>query len=385
MVKTRKRLIMVIIAIFVITMGAAAVYAAPSTVKLAAYQGIKIIYNGTELASTDQSYIINNRTYVPLRLLMDNFGKNVSWDAANNQVIINDGGSYLSQMQQLDNQIATLQKKNAELENTINSLNSQTTSTKTKTNTSTVYDYNYDYEDEEDDDTSVSDIKAEVADYFEDAGSDYFGDNGIGFSLSLSGDEDELTYTIRLDFDDADYYQDLTDISQSRIEDFMDDVKARISSEANDTDYEDADIEGKLIDSSNTSHFVSYDGSYSFSWDEDDTTVEDIEEAVADYFVNCGDTSFGDSGVVVNISIDGDKNELEYDISIDCSASGSADLHEISQGTIKAFLTAVKYQISDEADGTNFEDADITGRAYDANNSADYNVEYNGSSYNFSW
>jgi hypothetical protein len=46
-------------------------------------------------------------------------------------------------------------------------------------------------------------------------------------------------------------------------------------------------------------------------------------------------------------------------------------------------MSDVYDEITDEIDGTEYEDADITGRTYD-DDSSDY-VTYNGSTYYFSW
>jgi len=119
------------------------------------------------------------------------------------------------------------------------------------------------------DDTSVSDIEDTLNDYFGDAGDDYFGDDGIDVTTSLDGDEDDLAYTIKLDFDDADDYDDLTEVSTTNIETFLNAVNSRINTEIDDTDYEDADITGKLVDNDDSSYYVKYNGSsYTYSWDD---------------------------------------------------------------------------------------------------------------------
>jgi hypothetical protein len=118
-------------------------------------------------------------------------------------------------------------------------------------------------------DVDLSDIADTVEGYFEDAGDDYFNDDGIAVTVSLSGDESDLAYTVKLDFDDAsDDYDDLTDVSENDIESFMEDVESKLSDEIDGTDYEDADITGKVIDNDDSSYYVKYDGSdYTYSWD----------------------------------------------------------------------------------------------------------------------
>jgi YHS domain-containing protein len=113
----------------------------------------------------------------------------------------------------------------------------------------------------------VGDIEDALFDKFEDAGMDYFGDGGIDVSIDLSGDEDDLFYTIKLDFTNADDYANLTEISKADLEDFLDAVNSRINSEIDGTVYEDAELTGKLQDNDNASYNVKYNGrNYTFSW-----------------------------------------------------------------------------------------------------------------------
>lgn len=368
MSKTKKRVLTGMVVLLILAVGTA-VYAAPTSVKLTAYQGIKIFYNGIDITGTDQPYIINNRTYVPLRLLMNNFGKNIGWDDANNQVIISDNGSSVSDLQQLANEIESLQKKNSELQKTINTLNAKLANS----------------EEDGASDASLSDIKSELEDYIEDAGSDYFGDSGLDFTFSLTGDEDEISYTIRMDFDDSDDYSDLSEVSDSDIEEFLDDLESEISNQIDGTDYEDADIAGKLVDSDDSSLYVrSDDGDFTYSWDEDHASIDDIEEAVADYFNDYGSNYFDEADVSMDVILSGDADDIEYEITIDCTGSTYADISEIGSSTIKTVMSAVKSRIITESDGTDFEDANITGTALDASDSSIY-ARYNGSTYSYSW
>lgn len=224
--------------------------AASSTKTVQAYQGVTIIYNGQQLTDTTPSYIIDGTTYIPLRMLMSNFGKGVEWNGTNKQVIISDAtsgsitGSASQQIIALQNQIDQLQQTIATLDSRVSTLKGDSS-----------------------DDASLSDIKSDLNDYFEDAGDDYFGDDGITASISLSGDEDDLAYTIKLDFSYADYYSDLTEVSTTDLKDLILAVKSRINSEIDDTYYEDADITGRIYDNDDSDYYVIYDGSsYTFSW-----------------------------------------------------------------------------------------------------------------------
>ena len=342
--------------------------AASSTKTVQAYQGVTIIYNGQQLTDTTPSYIIDGTTYIPLRMLMSNFGKGVEWNGTNKQVIISDAtsgsitGSASQQIVALQNQIDQLQQTIATLDSRVSTLKGDSS-----------------------DDASLSDIKSDLNDYFEDAGDDYFDDDGIDTTISLSGDEDDLVYTITLDFYYADDYDDLKDIGETDLKTLMSAVKSKIASLADDTDYEDADITGKLVDEDESGYYVKYNGSsYTYSWD-DDISLSDIRSTLNDYFEDAGDDYFGDDGITASISLSGDEDDLAYTIKLDFSyADYYSDLTEVSTTDLKDLILAVKSRINSEIDDTYYEDADITGRIYD-NDDSDYYVIYDGSSYTFSW
>lgn len=58
---------------------------------------IKLIVNGTEVKSDVPPQVINGRTLVPARALAEALGASVSWDGANNAVVIKSGTSNLLQ------------------------------------------------------------------------------------------------------------------------------------------------------------------------------------------------------------------------------------------------------------------------------------------------
>ena len=128
--------------------------------------------------------------------------------------------------------------------------------------------FNWAHNTDNSDVSSVSDIEDELVDYFADAGDYYFGDDDIDMDISLSGDEDELVYKVTLDFSNAEDYDDLEDVSKTKVKSFLNALKSEINSIIEDTDFEGADITGKAIDNDNSSYYVKYNGStYTFSWD----------------------------------------------------------------------------------------------------------------------
>lgn len=345
--KKRLALVMVLAFMFTMVMGSSAFAATTTLHKVDAYSGVKIIYNGMELTGASQPYIINDTTYVPLRLIMENFGNGVYWDALNYRVILTGNTSK-------DAEIAALKKQIAELENTIAELEG----------------------------ADLDDIEDDLYDIFEDMGDDYFDDDEIIFSLSLGGDEDDIAYTVKLDFDDSNDYDDLTDVDMDDIEEFLDDLESEIYDAIDDTDYEDADVTGKLSDKDNSSYYVKFNGSsYTFSWDNGDD-LDDIADAVYDA-VDDLDYYFDDDGIYFTLSLDGDEDDLEYYIEFDFShADDYWDLSDLDEDDIEDFLDDVAAEIYDEIEDTDFEDADLTGELVD-NDDSDLYVEFDGDSYDY--
>lgn len=337
------------------------VYAASKTVK--AEQGIVIVYNGQKLTDTEQPYLINGTTYVPIRMLVNYFNdKSINWDGANKQVIITDKVLVSNQLALKEAEIQRLKLENEALKNQLTTLQQSSDSDKK--------------------DLDLDDLEDDLEDIFDDAG--YFRDDGIKIEISLDGDEDEIEYEIVFDFDDSDDYDDLTELKQSKLEDFLDDVKAEIEDAIEDTEYEDADIEGKLEDDDDSRKYVKYNGrSYTFSWDDIDTN--DIEDDLDDYFADAGDDYFADEDLEIAISVSGDEDDLTFKAIFDFGrADYFDDLTELYEGRLESFLRKIESRIEDIIEDSNFEDADITGKAID-DDEDDYYVEYDGSDFTYSW
>ncbi len=207
-----KRRIIIPLAVISILIFTSIFASAASTKKmLEAYYGVKIQYNGNILTSTNQPFIVNGSTYVPLRMIMDSFGdKSVQWDAANQKVIIANSTSnmeavYMQQIidrnKQIDDlkaQIVTLKDDNAYLKDQINNP-----------------------------DLDIDDLEDDLDDKYED-----YDDKNI--SISLDGDKDKVELTVKIDKSDWD------DFSDNQKESFLDKVCEDIWDEA-----DDAEVEGE--------------------------------------------------------------------------------------------------------------------------------------------
>lgn len=262
----KKNLLIALAAVFIVIFGAVSVYGASSlSTVVQAYRGVKVLYNGTALTSESEPYIINNTTYVPIRMLMNQFGKDISWDATNQQVIIKDSAAEISKDQQiteLKNQVTTLNAKISGLETALG--NADTT---IRSIDEALSKYSKTADVVLVTDTSINEVKSTVNDYFATAGNDYFSDDGIITTISLSGDVSDLAYSIKLDFSNANDFSNLTSVSQTEVKSLMIAVKSKINSEIAGTSYADANLTGKLVDNDNSGYYVTYNGSsYTFSY-----------------------------------------------------------------------------------------------------------------------
>lgn len=86
--KTKLAIITVLVFVFIMVIGATAFAAWTSVQKVDAYSGVKVFFNGQEVRNPNQPLIINDSTYVPLRMIMELVGTGVTWDAANYRVML---------------------------------------------------------------------------------------------------------------------------------------------------------------------------------------------------------------------------------------------------------------------------------------------------------
>lgn len=362
-----KRFLLVAAAILLLNIYVVSIACAGTTMQtINAYSGVKIIYNNQELISSQQPYIINDSTYVPLRMLIESFDdKSISWDPVNYRVIVNDQtsateASLRSQLAQEEAELAALKKAISRFEAEVEDIESSGN------------------------DAALSSIEDTLNNNLGNAGNNYFADEGISAKITLKGDEDDLAYSLTLDFDKSVSNENLTELDQTKLKTFLNAVKSEISKLIDDTVFEDADITGKTADADHSNYYVKYDGStYTFSYG--DTVLSDVAGSLNDYFKDAGDKYFDDDGITAAITLAGDEDEVAYSLTLDFTNADDNDyLSDLTQNELKKFLNDVKSEIKDQIKGTDFEDANITGKAVDADYSG-YYVIYNGSSYTFSF
>ncbi|WP_400161909.1 stalk domain-containing protein [Brevibacillus sp. TJ4] len=187
----------------------------------AKYNNIKVLYNGYQVSTPIEPFIVDGTTYIPVRMMAGVFNKDISWDGVNYTINVTDRPDPALQAQ--------LAAKDAEI-------------TRLKNQISSLEDEIEDLEDELDDkDSKDGDIK-DLEDELHDEFIDYF--SAFDFEdIIVKGDEDEVEITIELD--GYDYLEDWEDLSKSKIEAFVEDI---VEAVWDWKEFEDADVIGVVVD-----------------------------------------------------------------------------------------------------------------------------------------
>lgn len=209
----------------------------------ASYNNIKVLYNGGQVSTTIEPFIVNGTTYIPLRMMADVFNKNIAWNGTTYTINVSDkpDTNYESQLAAKDAQIKTLQDK-------IDSLNAK------------IDDLNDELDDADNDNDDVDDDLADLEDYLNDEFSDY--DDFEDLDFTVDGDEDEVEVEIAIDVEA--YEDEYDDLSKSDLEDLVIDVVEAVWDEFGD----DVDVKGTIVDSSDDDDEI-----YDFEGDPDDEAI----------------------------------------------------------------------------------------------------------------
>lgn len=183
----------------------------------AKYNNIKVLYNGYQVSTSVEPFIVNGTTYIPLRMMAGVFNKDITWDGSNYTINVLDKPDTGAQAQ-----LAIKDAEITRLKNQITALNKEI----------------QDLEDELDDDDNDDDFDEELSDLEDELNNDYDEYEDLEWTISLDGDEDEIDVEIELDDDYIDEFDDLTKADKQKlVEDIIDDIWA---------DFE-ADITGVII------------------------------------------------------------------------------------------------------------------------------------------
>ncbi|MDF2545634.1 MAG: copper amine oxidase domain protein [Anaerosolibacter sp.] len=296
------------------------------------YSNIKVVANGAEVAMDVEPFIVDGRTYVPVRAVADIFNKDVQWDGTNYKVIINNKPdptvTYLySRIAEKDTQIAALQKQVADLEVQLSKGNGD-----------------------------IDDLENQLNDDYEEY-------EDIDFKIYLNGDEDDIEVEIYVDLHDFDDEWDA--LTSSDIKYYLQDIVDDIVDE-----FEDADIEGYIEDEDSGDTLVDFsvdsDGDVTLDSLNDDADMGDLEDELDDEYYNYFDN------FILSVKLDGDEDEITFYVEI-AYDDYSDEWEELSTNQIERLMNYIHNDIEDE-----FDDADIEGYVYDTDNDeylGDYTYE----------
>ncbi len=301
----KRRLALITLALLIVASLAAPATLAASTEKtLKANYGIQILYNNQVLTSTNQPFIVDGITYVPLRMLMDAFGdKQIAWDNTARKVLISSGVSQMetTYMQQITSRNAQI----TELQNKVKTLETQLATQQASAN-----------------DVDLDDLEDALNDDYED-----FED--LDIAITLSGDEDKVTVKIAIDDTDWDT---LTD---SEKENFLQDVCDDIWDEA-----DKADISCTVKDGSATLDSFSVEADDDVSLD--DLDLDELEDNLNDDYADYKSLDF-------EYSLSGDEDLITVKVDID-----EDDWDDLTTANQEGLLQDICDDLWDES-----EDADI--------------------------
>ena len=241
--KTRVLLASGLAIIMVLAMSVGAFGATGKKSLSALFKNIKLNINGKVLQTSEEPFIVNGKTYVPLRVVGEALGAWVDWNANTNVVTISgtSGTKALEdQLQQKDIQIAQLQLQIEDLQAKLNNSSSNNSSNNSS------------------DDEDIDDLEKDLNDEY-----DKIEDVDVD-KIDLSGDKDKVKVTVEIDADKSD--EEWKDVSKSDLEDWLEDLCADIQKFYDD----DTDISGKIKDEDG-------DTLVDFSKDGDDDVEVDIE------------------------------------------------------------------------------------------------------------
>lgn len=217
----------------------------------AKYNNIKVLYNGSQVSTTIEPFIVNGTTYIPLRMMAGVFNKDITWDGTSYTINVKDQADqqHAAQLAAKDAQIKALQDK-------IDSLNEE------------ISDLEDELDDDSNNDDDVEDTLNDIEDYLIDEYTDY--DDFEDLDFTVSGDEDTVEVEIALDLEA--YEEEYGDLEASDLEDLVKDVIDAVWDEI-----DDADVEGVIVDSSDDDEEL-YDFEGYFDDDDDEVYELDGEE-----------------------------------------------------------------------------------------------------------
>lgn len=334
-VRTKKKVAVIITTFLALSLFFTSVAFAQDAFKnLKAWFGdIKIFVNNQQVQMDTKPFIVDGTTYVPVRAMSNIFNKNVNWDGPNLRIDITD------KPDQNTAYIAYLSQQLTERQNRVNELEAKVAQLEAGLAT-TKKGYSY--------------TIRQLEDYLNDEYGLY---EKIEFDIELYGDKDGIRVEVYVDLDD--YYSKWNSLSNSKIEDYIENIVDDILN-----NFRDADVTGFIEDSYedekllkfylNTKGKLVVDTKYDkYIYDIDD--MENYLNRNHDYH----------RGVYFDIALSGDKDEIRVYVS-----TSEDDLDYLDTNEIKDYLEKLYSEIINE-----YPDADVYG--YIEDDYTEYYFEYN--------
>ncbi|MFT9368063.1 stalk domain-containing protein [Paenibacillus polymyxa] len=266
-------------------------YAAQVTKPIqAVYNNIKIIYNGTEVASDAKTepFLLDGVTYIPLKLAGTALDKKVTWDGTNKRVVIADNGVPIDQstVTALNNQITTLTQE----------LNTAKAANTTKD--ATIAQLQKDNQTLKDEASKNS--SSTLKDLQKQLNKDYSDSYNTNSDITLDGNKSDIDVTIEMTKSRWD------DLSDSRKESYLEDIVKDILKE-----YKDADIDGTVKNSSNRDKLATFStnsrGDVTIKKVASSLDTSSIQRSLTDRYGNY-------AGVGFDFTVRGDSSKATVDV-----------------------------------------------------------------------
>lgn len=286
-------------------------FAANATKKLTAvYSNIVIKYNGGQVAtdSTNEPFMVNGTTFVPVRLIAQATGSEVLWDQTSKTISIS-GGTSAEDQATINSLTQSLAEANIKIQQLQASLNAAL----------------------EEEETDIDDVESDIQDEYEDY-------DDTDASITISGDEDDVTVTIKVD---PDGWGDLSDSKQEQyLQDIVDDILDV---------YEDADVSGTVRSNEGSTKLATFetDGNGNVELETTAADLNDLEDELNDDYGDFADVSF-------DIELSGDEDDITIEVYVNEDAwnnMSSNDKEDLQDSLIE--------DVEDE-----YPDADIEGTVY---------------------
>lgn len=334
--RMKKIMTLALTGILTVALATSGVYADPKKKMLEAFDDIQIEYNGTTLSDADGPLLINNKTYIPLRMLMTYFGdKEITWDNSNRKVKVKNkqnsaDSMYMSQISTRNAQITALEKE-------VKDLKAQLAAAKAEADK---------------DELDTSKLKKALNDDYEDY-------DKKDIAISVSGDTSKIKLTVTLDKSDWD------DFSASKKVSFLEKICDDIWDEASK-----ATIEGTVKDGSKAldSFTVKPGKDVSLEDEDDDPDFGSLETAIVKKFK----LDWSDEKLVLSLDISGSATKITYKANVDMSKYDD-EWDDLSASKKKSLMDSIYDEIKDD-----YSKATITGYAYDTKNKKNL-AKYDGS------